>query len=126
MRDRSTIARLGLAVFMLMVLAAPLPASGHVERPSYFPDPAAERVGGVKTGGKVPRARSLASALKAKPAGETRVVCRDNSLRLLRRSVREARKRGFDIRPTDHRELSADLELAAVVVQHQSIVRGET
>ena len=87
-------------------VAVPGVALAHVERPAYFPDPAAEKVDGVKVGGDFPKARSLKSALKADPPGETRVVCQDDSLALLKDSVKTARKHGYDIRPTDHRKLS--------------------
>jgi hypothetical protein len=81
------------------------PAAAHVERPAYFPNPAAEKAGGQTTGGKVPRARTLGSALEAKAPGETRVVCQEDSLDLLRDSVLEAQKQGYYMRPTDHRKL---------------------
>ena len=91
---------------VLAVALVPALALGHVERPAYWPVPAAEKVDGVSVGGKVPKTRSLGSALKAKPPGETHVVCRTNSMGLLRRSVANARKDGYDLRPTDHRQLS--------------------
>jgi hypothetical protein len=91
------------AAFAAMTIA--VPASAHVERPAYFPNPAAEKAGKQKAGGKAPKARTLGSALKSDPPGETRVVCQDDSLELLRESVARARKRGYLIRPTDHRSL---------------------
>jgi hypothetical protein len=81
-------------------------AFGHTERPAYWPDPAPDTSVSPPTGGKVPKARSLRSALRESAPGETRVVCQDNSMRLLRRSVRRARRNGYDIRPSDHRRLS--------------------
>ncbi len=81
-------------------------ASGHIERASYWPDPAPDTSVTPAAGGQVPVARTLASALKKKPPGRTRVVCQRNSLKLLKRSVKRARKHGYDIRPTDHRQLS--------------------
>lgn len=97
---------------LLVALAVLLTWSGsdalaHVERPSYFPDPAADTSVVPAAGGEVPRIRSLASALKRKPAGRTRVVCQRDSLARLRRSLRTARRAGYDIRPSDHRTLSA-------------------
>lgn len=85
----------------------PAIALGHIERASYWPDPAPDRSIKPAAGGKFPKARSLASALNEAARGETRVVCKANSLQLLRRSIRRARKHGYDIRPTDHRRLSA-------------------
>ncbi len=50
-------------------------AWAHIERASYWPDPAGETVDGVQAGGQVPEIRSLFSALKEKLPGTTRVVC---------------------------------------------------
>ena len=95
------------AVFLVAVGLALLTSSAlaHVERPAYWPDPAPDRSISPPTGGKVPKARSLRSALKRSKPGRTRVVCQDNSMRLLRRSIRRARANGYDIRPSDHRKL---------------------
>src|SRR4051794_19494032 len=51
--------------------------------------------------------RSLSSALDRSRPGNTRVVCQSDSLRRLSASVARARANGFDVRPTDHRSLSA-------------------
>src|SRR4051794_23509558 len=88
-------------------LVAPAAASAHVERPSYWPDPAPDCSVKPCTGGEVPAIRSLSSALDRTRVGDTRVVCRSDSLGRLRRSIAKARKNGYDIRPTDHRGLSA-------------------
>jgi hypothetical protein len=82
-------------------------ALAHVERPAYFPDPAADTTVSPAAGGTVPKIRSLASALKKKLPGKTRVVCQRNSLKLALASIAKARKAGFEIRPTDRRKLSA-------------------
>jgi Right handed beta helix region len=101
------VARRALLVFLGLALLAPAAALAHIERASYWPDPAADCSIKPCTGGKVPTARSLASALAADAPGDTRVVCRPDSMKVLRASVRHARKHGYDIRPTDHRSLSA-------------------
>jgi hypothetical protein len=75
-------------------------AFGHVERSSYWPDPAADTSVTPAAGGAVPKARTLASALKRKARGDTYVVCKQSSLRRAIRSIRAARKRGFKVRPT--------------------------
>jgi hypothetical protein len=103
-------------VFVVAALAAfliPALAFGHIERASYWPDPAAEQAGGRMTGGEVPNARTLKSAVKlkrkkgkpkasAQSIGTTRVVCKANSFKLLKESIKDALRNGYDIRPTDH------------------------
>src|SRR6266511_2276087 len=97
---------LASAAVLIGVLTAPMLVSAHIERPSYWPDPAADRSIHPATGGKVPTARSLASALNRSRPGQTRVVCKSNSLSLLKQSIAAARRHGYDIRPHDHRRLS--------------------
>jgi hypothetical protein len=95
-----------LSAAVLVLLLSALPATAHVERPSYFPDPSADRSVSPAAGGGVPKIRSLSSALDRKRPGETRVVCQRDSMRLLTRSVREARANGYQIRPSDRRRLT--------------------
>lgn len=92
------------ATLLAAALAFPALAAAHVERSTYWPDPAPD--GSVKpaAGGEVPEYRSLASALKAKPPGETRVVCQRDSLERALEAIREARKKGFKLRPTVEKE----------------------
>jgi len=80
--------------------ATPAAALAHVERTSYWPDPAPDTSVKPAAGGAVPKARSLASALNAKARGTTRVVCQSNSLGRLRASIRRAERSGFSDRPT--------------------------
>lgn len=96
-----------LVAAVLAVLALPALSAAHVERPSYWPDPAPDK--GVKpaAGGKVPKIRTLRSSLNRRLVGDTRVVCQKNSLALLRSSIRKARKGGYYIRPTDRRGFNA-------------------
>src|SRR5215208_1542597 len=75
-------------------------AFGHVERSSYWPDPAPDKSVKPAAGGKVPKARSLASALRAKLRGKTRVVCQRASLKKANRSINSARKNGTVLRPS--------------------------
>src|SRR3954454_8858419 len=84
-----------------------LPALAHVERPAYWPDPAVDKSVKGGTGGKVPTARSLPSALDKKAVGNTRVVCQRNSLKVLDKSIAAARKNGYEIRPSEKKSLSA-------------------
>jgi hypothetical protein len=93
----------GLVATAALLIAAPF-AGGHIERASYWPNPAPERVGGVKTGGKVPQVRKLFTALDRKPPGRTRVVCQGrSSFRMLEKAVGKARKRGVLVRPSKKR-----------------------
>ncbi len=95
------------AAALITMLAAAATVSAHIERASYWPDPAPDRSVTPPAGGKVPKARSLASALDDSLRGETRVVCKKDSLARLARSIRRARRNGYKIRPTDRRRLSA-------------------
>src|SRR5215218_5145788 len=91
---------------LIALLCAAAPALAHVERPSYWADPAADTSVKPAAGGKIPKIRSLASALDKKLPGSTRVVCQPDSLKQLKTSVARAEKSGYDIRPTDHRSFS--------------------
>src|SRR4051794_37290401 len=91
---------------MLFALVVVTVASGHIERASYWPDPAPDNSVSPAAGGKVPVARTLASALDTAPPGQTRVVCQSDSLQRLQSSITAARADGYDIRPHDHRQLS--------------------
>ncbi|MFN2617683.1 MAG: hypothetical protein ABR581_11265 [Thermoleophilaceae bacterium] len=73
-------------------------ASAHVERASYWPNPAPDRSVHPATGGAVPSARSLYTALRRRPAGATRVACRGHvpttrRIRRAKRRLRAARRR---------------------------------
>jgi hypothetical protein len=91
---------------VIAAIAFPAVAQAHIERPSYWPDPAPDKSVSPPAGGHVPKIRSLGSALKKKPPGKTLVVCQKHSLKRARNSIDRARKHGFDIRPHDHRKLS--------------------
>lgn len=108
-----------VVVALLLVLGAvlvPSAASAHVERPSYFPNPKPDCSVSPCAGGAVPTPRTLASALDDARPGTTRVVCQPDSLQRLKASVRHARAHGYDVRPTDHRSLSAAQARALVRV----------
>ena len=105
--SRSQRAGLVALLVLLSAVLVPAAASAHVERPSYWPDPRPDCTVSPCAGGEVPHARSLASALDASRPGDTRVVCQPDSMQRLRASVRHARVHGYDVRPTDHRTLSA-------------------
>jgi hypothetical protein len=98
--------KVATATFAL-TLGLAAPAAAHVERPAYFPDPAADTTVSPAAGGEVPRIRTLSSSLNRKLPGSTRVVCQRNSLSLVKQSIDRARRGGYEIRPTDRRGLTA-------------------
>src|SRR3712207_9532743 len=95
------------AVVLTAALAAPSFALAHVERPAYFPDPAADRTVVSGAGGQVPRIRKLSSSLDANFVGDTRVVCQSNSLSLVKQAIAKARRDGYEIRRTEKRRMTA-------------------
>src|SRR5689334_18444570 len=67
-----------LVVSIVTAVAAvlvPTLAAAHIERASYWPNPAPDTSVKPPAGGSVPRIRKLFDALKTKPPGKTRVVC---------------------------------------------------
>jgi len=98
-RDAIRRGRIAAAV-VIGAMAIPAVASGHLERPSYWPDPTPDRAVSPAAGGAVPKARSLASAVNGKGAGNVRVVCKRDSLDLALKSIKSANKRGFRLRPS--------------------------
>jgi hypothetical protein len=85
-------------------LAVPGAAVAHLERPSYWPDPAPDTSVSPPAGGEVPSARSLDSAVTGEGPGDVRVVCQgEESLDRAMRSIAQARARGFSIRPSQPR-----------------------
>ena len=107
LRSSSVRARVALLTAIATCVLLPAMAAAHVERPSYWPDPAPDCSVTPCAGGGVPEVRSLASALDPAAPGTTRVVCQDDSLTRAEDSIARARTEGYDIRPTDHRTLSA-------------------
>ena len=89
-----------IASLTLAMAVATATAFGHVERSSYWPDPAPDKTVKPAAGGKIPKARTLASALRAKPRGKTRVVCQRASLKKAVRSINSARSKGTVLRPS--------------------------
>ena len=97
---------LALVIAFGGLFAVPQAAQAHVERPSYWPDPSSDCSVSPCAGGAIPTARSLASALNASLPGDTRVVCKPNSMSLLNASINDALAHGYNVRPTDHRALT--------------------
>lgn len=84
----------------VVVMSVPATALAHLERPSYWPDPKPDTSVTPAAGGGVPTIRSLSSATGAKAGGNLLVVCGRDSLLLAIRSVNEARRNGFTLRPS--------------------------
>jgi Right handed beta helix region len=119
-----------IAIAAAAAIAIPTLASAHIERSSYWPAPGGETVDGVQAGGKVPDVRGLFTALKKKQKGDTRVVCqgkqikrkgkkkkssrrakkklnrrikKNPSMKALFKSLKAARKNGYELRPSQER-----------------------
>ena len=93
-----------IAVTAAAILLSPALAFAHLERPSYWPDPGPDNTVSPAAGGEVPTARSFASLATGAGPGDVLVVCKGedgtDSLSMLRASVDEARKRGYQLRPS--------------------------
>jgi hypothetical protein len=100
--------RLAAAVLTFAMSGLTATAYGHVERSSYWPDPAPDTSVRPAAGGKVPKPRSLASALRKRSRGDTRVVCQRGSLKRALRSISQAHRTGYTLRPSQgSKKLSA-------------------
>src|SRR3954465_8085020 len=98
MEDRRLLVPL-LAFAALLLLA--VPAVAHVERASYWPDPAPDCSVTPCAGGAVPTARTLASAVSTTgTTGTTRVFCQKDSLKRTKASIASAESPGYVVRPT--------------------------
>ena len=87
-------ALVAIAALTATLVAVPV-ALAHIERASYWPDPAAQKLGKGSTGGKVPKVRSLFTALDKKPAGETHVVCQGKVPKKPGKGASEKRQRSY-------------------------------
>jgi hypothetical protein len=89
-----------ISLAVAAVTALPSLAFGHIERASYWPDPAADTSVTPPAGGAVPAVRPLSTALDTKPPGDTRVVCQPDSITRLKASLASAQKSGYTLRPS--------------------------
>jgi hypothetical protein len=111
-RRRRTVLAIAIGVIAVLV---PAFALAHIERASYWPDPAADTSVNPPAGGSVPQIRDLYSALKGHGdghnhghnhghghgnAGTTRIVCQPDSLRRLDADLAKAQTTGYKIRPS--------------------------
>jgi hypothetical protein len=76
----------------------PALALGHIERASYWPDPAPDSSVSPPAGGSVPAVRDLYSALKKNKPGTTQVVCQPDSMQRLDADLATAQTTGYQIR----------------------------
>jgi hypothetical protein len=104
------------AVAAFALLWLPSLASAHLERPSYWPDPAADTGVDPPAGGGVPKTRGLPSAVTGNGPGDVLVVCQgtdgSRSLALLRKSLRTATTKGFRVRPSQDKIVLSDTRAA--------------
>ena len=116
-RHRHGVVGLAIAIAAAAMLVPAL-AFGHIERASYWPNPAPDTSVKPPAGGSVPAIRNLYSALDQKKPGKTRVVCqqvpskqlrkhgtskqlsKNKSLKDLNKDVKAARKKGYTIQPS--------------------------
>jgi hypothetical protein len=113
-----TVRRGIVALVLLAALALAAVASGHIERASYWPDPAADTSVSPAAGGRIPLMRTLKSSLDDSQPGQTRVVCQPDSLKRVGASLHDAYLHGYDIRPHDHRSLDSSTLHNLVVVNN--------
>ena len=105
-----------------MLVSAPL-AFAHIERASYWPDPGVDNAAKGGAGGKVPKTRSLFSALDKKPRGETRVVCQGrSSLKALKKDL-EAAQKGYHLRLSDKRKEIGEKKAEDLLEFNQRLLR---
>ena len=107
----------GIAIAVAAVaMLVPAFALAHIERASYWPDPAPDTSVKPAAGGSVPAVRSLYTSLKKKEPGKTRVVCqtvpskqlrkhgtpeqlsKNKSMKALNKDLKSARKSGYKLR----------------------------
>jgi hypothetical protein len=98
-------------------------AAAHIERPSYWPLPAADCSIHPCAGGAVPKARSLASALHKSSNSTTRVVCLPDSMSRLTAAIAHARKSGYFIRPTRHMGFTAKQATRLLAINRKLFAR---
>jgi hypothetical protein len=124
-RSNRTAALSALAALLALAVAAP--ALGHLERPSYWPDPRPDRSITPAAGGEVPDARPLGTAVTGGGPGEVRVACRGRdgvkSLDRLRHSIRDAQTSGFRLRPSQPKTFISDQRAADLLRINRALAR---
>src|SRR5213593_1634243 len=69
-----------IALALAGLIALPALALAHIERASYWPDPAPDTSVNPPAGGAVPDVRPLGTALDTSQPGTTRVVCKGSAV----------------------------------------------
>jgi hypothetical protein len=117
--------RRGTAAAAVLTGALLLPSVtwAHIERASYWPNPAPDCSVTPCAGGQVPTPRSLASALATRGPGVTRVVCQPDSLTRLRQSIAAAKKVGYVLRPTQPRQTISAAEGANLLQVNRGLFK---
>ena len=82
------------AAVVAVMLGLPALALAHLERPSYWPDPAPDNTVTPAAGGQVPTARSLDSAPSGAGPGDVLVVCKGSQGAQSLADLRSVRARG--------------------------------
>jgi hypothetical protein len=103
-----------------LVLAAT--AAAHVERASYWPNPAPDTTITPAAGGKGPDYRPLSRVL-GPDADSTRVVCKSYSLHRLRDSLADARANGYKLRPLGRRMHVSEARAQWILSLNQELFR---
>src|SRR5256885_9339903 len=110
------------AAALIAALAVPAVASAHIERASYWPDPAPDCSVNPCAGGAVPTPRTLASAVSTTgTTGVTRVVCQKDSLKRTKQSIASAESVGYVVRPTQGRQKLSAAEGSALLSLNQEL-----
>jgi hypothetical protein len=94
-------------------------ASAHIERASYWPDPAPDCSVSPCAGGEVPTPRTLASAVSS--GSVANVVCQRDSLKLAQRSIADAQSTGYILRPTQPRQKISSSEGQALLSLNKTL-----
>src|SRR5690349_16889654 len=92
---RRLVSAMAIAAALALVALVPAVASAHIERASYWPDPAPDCSITPCAGGAVPTARTLASSVEKGGVGTVRVVCQPDSLTRLSKALGAAKKVGY-------------------------------
>src|SRR5262245_44836444 len=112
-RRRTLIVAFAIAAAVVLI---PALAFAHIERASYWPNPAPDTSVKPAAGGSVPAVRKIFSALDKKKPGKTRVVCsqmpskklkkhgttkqlsENKSIKALNKDLKKAQKKGYKLR----------------------------